>query len=196
MDARQKLYDLKEKQIQQDQTLFDLQNNISKARNEGDLLALAAAQNSYNNELNRQNEENAKARADEKDKSRIESIQGKMDADQEAFDKKMQAMQDAHDAKIENMQNQMQAIQDSIAEAQKNAKDNSSESMQLTDKIVGKMKTLGEQHKNDAKYNPLDDKALKGDLDRLGKLTGLGDSVKSKFNQTWKDIKKLSLIHI
>lgn len=105
IDMRQKLFDEKQRQIEQDQTLLGLQNQISKARDEGDLLALAAAQSAYNNELDKQNAEEQKRKADEKDQSRIDNIQARMDREQEAFDKRMQAMQDAFQASQEAHQN-------------------------------------------------------------------------------------------
>lgn len=121
LDARQKLYDAKQKEIQQDQTLFGLQNKISAARNSGDLLALAAAQNEYNNEVNRQNELKAKEKADALDQSKItaeqdkiKAIQDQMEAAQKAYDKKMQAMQDQYDADMESLQKKLDAAQKAV----------------------------------------------------------------------------------
>jgi len=122
MDARQKLYDLKNKQIQQDQTMLNMQNNISKARNSGDLLGLAAAQSTYNNELNRQNSEKAKTAADEKDQNKIKEAQDKMEADQKAFDEKQKAQQEAFDLKQHNFQMEQRNIDDA-AEAHSRARE-------------------------------------------------------------------------
>ena len=114
MDARQKLYDKKQQQAQQDLTLQNLQNDISRSRNSGDLLGLALAQSQYNDELNRQADLKAKEAADAKDQSKIDTatsaankLSDAMQKNQDRFDAMMQSQRDTFDA-------QQQGYQDSI----------------------------------------------------------------------------------
>jgi len=75
MNARQKLFDKKDQERQQDLTLEGLMLNINKARNDGDLLGAALAQSAYNAELDKQAELKKKQAADEKDQAKLDSTQ-------------------------------------------------------------------------------------------------------------------------
>ena len=118
IDARQKLWDAKQKGIEQDRTLNNLQNDIYKARASGDILAIASAQGAYNTELQKQQEINAKDAADQKNKDSIQGTQDKMAADQEAYDARMQAMQDRYDKEMERLQAESQQASDMAANAE------------------------------------------------------------------------------
>ena len=117
MDARQKLYDKKQKQMQQDLTLQNLQNNISKARNSGDLLGLALAQSEYNDELDRQAALKKKDAADAADQkkidtagSQIQNLQDQAQKIQDAASAAAQAIQDAAAATEDRIQKRIQGL--------------------------------------------------------------------------------------
>lgn len=193
MDARQKLYDAKQKEIQQDQTLFNMENKLAAARNSGDLLALAAAQNEYNNEVNRQNELAAKEKADEADRSKIEKIQEESDAAQKVmeerqkqFDKKMQDMQDAYDRDRKVAEEKLKTLQDELKEIQADPEAYKNKDSQEVIKNINAVTDAIESNKeilNDPKYKGMsleelvygkggDPIKIKDNLEKIKELTG------------------------
>jgi hypothetical protein len=110
MEARQKLYDKKQQQMQQDLTLQNLQNSISKARNSGDLLGMALAQSQYNDELDRQAELNKKNAADAADQKKINAAGNQIQSLQD----QAQKIQDAASAAAQSIQDAAAATQDRI----------------------------------------------------------------------------------
>jgi TP901 family phage tail tape measure protein len=87
MSARQKLFDAQQKNIDQQKTLADLQNNITKAGASGDLIAMAQAQSDYNTELSKQQQINAKDKADAADQKKIDAANAKMEEYQKELTK-------------------------------------------------------------------------------------------------------------
>lgn len=101
-EARQKLYDQKQKQRDMDKQLADLAIDVARARDSGDLLELAKAQNAYNSELNNQREIKKKDKADQKDDTKIESAQKKItaaEAEIERLQKQLDKIQKEYDKK-------------------------------------------------------------------------------------------------
>jgi len=86
-DARQKLYDAKRKAIEQDVTLMNLQSDVANAMASGNLLELAKAQNTYNNELNNQAALKKKEALDSADQNRVDALQKQIDKLQKMLDK-------------------------------------------------------------------------------------------------------------
>ena len=70
-DAREKLFQLGQQEIEQQHTLSGLKDQVTKARGSGDLLALAEAQSAYNIEVAKQSELKKKQAADSADDKRI-----------------------------------------------------------------------------------------------------------------------------
>jgi TP901 family phage tail tape measure protein len=106
MDARQKLFDKKQQARQQDLTLMGLANDITAARDKGDLLGMALAQSAYNDELQKQNELKAKDAADAKDQKKIDSAQNQINKLQD----QAQAMQDAAQKRQDALQKQIDGL--------------------------------------------------------------------------------------
>lgn len=79
MDARKKNTQALQDATAAQEKLFELQNNIAKARNAGDLLGLALARQQYNDELNNQALTNKNNKLDAKDQAKIDALQAKLD---------------------------------------------------------------------------------------------------------------------
>jgi len=86
IDARQKLYDAKTKAIEQDVTLMNLQSDVANAMASGNLLELAKAQNTYNNELNNQAALKKKEAADLADQTKIDTLNDQIKTLQKKLD--------------------------------------------------------------------------------------------------------------
>jgi TP901 family phage tail tape measure protein len=81
-EARNKVADAQNRQIQNERTLADLKMGITRAGATGDLVAMAAAQSAYNEELLKQAEQKKKDRADASDDAKIARHQAAIDAAQ------------------------------------------------------------------------------------------------------------------
>jgi TP901 family phage tail tape measure protein len=101
IQARQKLWDKKQQQIQQDQTLASLEADVIKARNSGDLLGAALAQSKYNAELQNQQDLKAKQAKDDADQAKIDKAQTQIQKWQDQMDKN-QRTYDANQQKYQN----------------------------------------------------------------------------------------------
>jgi TP901 family phage tail tape measure protein len=175
IDTRQKLWDEKQKGIEQDKTLRNLQNDIYKARATGSLLDIASAQANYNTELQKQQEINAKDKADAKDKNKIQSMQDEMQRQQEAFDNKMQTMQDAYDAAQTKLQDQNDAIQKAQETATSVVNQSSTQIDDSSTKISAAMKTIDDTftaHAKDKGWVPWQDASVKEAMGTISTYTG------------------------
>ena len=94
MATRQKEYDQQQKSIEQQKALADLKDNITRAAASGDLIAMASAQSSYNEELSKQQGLNEKEAKDNADQARINKIDSAMKKTQENIDKLQRHLND------------------------------------------------------------------------------------------------------
>jgi TP901 family phage tail tape measure protein len=94
MATRQKEYDQQQKSIDQQKALADLKDNITRAAASGDLIAMASAQSSYNEELSKQQGLNEKEAKDNADQARINKIDSTMKKTQANIDKLQRHLND------------------------------------------------------------------------------------------------------
>jgi len=180
IDARQKLWDAKQKAIEQQKTLNGLENDIYKARATGSLLDIAKAQDAYNTELQRQQDINKKDAADQADKDKITKVQDKMAADQEAYDARMQAMQDRYDAEMERLQQESDKANAMAANAEALGQKNKTLIAQQMEAINTFAMKPGE---TEAQFQ----KDIAPVVEKIAKETGrTPEAVMAALHETWK----------
>ena len=181
MDTRQKEYDQQQKVIDQQKALADLKDSITRAAASGDLIAMASAQSSYNEELAKQQALNEKEKKDNADQARINKIDSAMRKTQEDIDKLQKHLNDLGKTlndtfktpEVKNFAEGMSAMEQTIKELASTGKyKNIPELIKgaLSDKSIQKLIDDGLIKSEDiAKYLGLNENDLKDALDKAYK---------------------------